>query len=145
MMLLRVLLACLVFSTVSFSCSSEHESRVSSFNCGPEPDTTIAILSGRIVERKILPGQKDTLVPLSNAVISLDEGHRTVSADTSGAFLLYLDLHKTHPFTIARPGYQPLKVEGFFAEKETLADISIVLAKGTKERTSRVTMCNIAY
>lgn len=145
MMLLRALLACLVFSTVFLSCSSEHESRVSSFNCGPEPDTTIAILSGRIVERKILPGQKDTLVPLSNAVISLDEGRRTVSADTSGAFLLYLDLHKTHPFTIARPGYQPLKVEGFFAEKETLADISIVLAKGTKERTSRVTMCKIAY
>jgi hypothetical protein len=145
MMLLRTLLPCLVFGTFFVSCSNEHESRVSSFNCGPEPDTTIAILSGRIVERKIQPGKKDTLVPLANAVISLEEGRRTVSADSSGAFRLYLDLHKTHPFTIARPGYQSLKVEGFFAEKETLANISIVLAKGTKERTGRVTMCKIAY
>jgi hypothetical protein len=145
MMLFRTLLPCLLFGTVSLSCSNEHESRVSSFNCGPEPDTTVAILSGRVVERKILPGKKDTLVPLADAVISLDGGHRTITSDTAGAFLLYLDLQKTHPFTIARPGYQSLKVEGFFAEKETLAEIRIVLAKGTKERTSRVTVCKIAY
>jgi hypothetical protein len=84
-------------------------------------------------------------MPLSGALISLEGKHDTIAADASGAFTLYLDLKKTHPFTITRRGYQPLTVKGFFAEKETLAEISVILEKGMTERTGMVTVCKIAY
>lgn len=145
MMLFRSLLPCIFLGAILPGCSTEYESRITSFNCGPEPDTIIAILKGRVFEQKILPDEKDSLMPLSGVVVTLEEGRKTVLADSSGAFTLYLGLKNTHPFTVARPGYQPLKVEGFFAEKETLAEINIVLAKGTMERTGRVTACKIAY
>lgn len=145
MTLNRLLFPCLLTGTVLLGCSNEYESRVRSFNCGPEPDTTIAVLSGRIVERKVLAEDKDTLVPLSGAVVSLEKGRRTITTDTAGAFTLYLDLMQTHPFTVTKPGYQPLNVEGFFAEKQTLAEINVVLAQGNTERTGRVTVCKIAY
>ncbi|MCF6407056.1 hypothetical protein L3C95_29435 [Chitinophaga filiformis] len=145
MTLFRSLLPCLFLGTAFTACSTVYESRVTYFNCGPEPDTTIAILTGHVFELKVLPEKKDTLVPLPGVVIALEEGRKTVSADTSGAFTLYLGLKNTHTFTVTKPGYQQLNVEGFFAEKETLAEINIVLAKGTKECTSRVTACKIAY
>ncbi|SHN45985.1 hypothetical protein [Chitinophaga sp. CF418] len=145
MTLFRSLLPCLFLGTAFVACSTVYESRVTFFNCGTQPDTNVAILKGHIFEQKVLPEKKDTLVPLAGAVITLEEGRKTVSADTAGAFTLYLDLKNTHPFTVTRRGYQPLTVEGFFAEKETLAEINIVLAKGTTERTASITACKIAY
>lgn len=145
MMLFRSLLPCLFLGTALVACSTTYESRVTFFNCGPEPDTTIAILKGQVFEQKLLAGKRDTLMPLSGVALALEEGRKTVSGDTSGIFTLYLDLKKTHTFTVTRPGYQPLKVEGFFAEKETMAAINIVLAKGTMEKTARITACKIAY
>jgi hypothetical protein len=145
MMLFRSLLPCLFLGATLFGCSTVYESRIIFFSCGSQPDTTIAILRGRVFEQKVLSGKKDSLMPLSGVVITLEEGTKTVVADTTGDFTLYLGLKNTHSFTVTRPGYQPLKVEGFFAEKETLAEINIVLAKGTMERTGRVTACKIAY
>lgn len=145
MMLNRMLLPCLFIGTIFSSCVSEHESRIDTFNCGTEPDTTIAILHGKIVEQKMLQGNKDTLLPLPGAVISLKGHHDTIAADASGAFTLYLNLKETHPFTIMKNGYQPLTVNGFFAEKETQAEIRIILEKGMTARTGIVTVCKIAY
>lgn len=144
-MINRTLLPCLFIGTIFLSCSHEHESRIKAFNCGTEPDTNIAILHGKIFEQKVFGENKDTLMPLSGAFINLEGKHDTIAVDTSGVFTLHLDLKKIHPFTIMRNGYQPLTVKGFFAEKETLAEISIVLEKGMTERTAMVTMCKIAY
>ncbi len=145
MMLNRMLLPCLFIGTIFSNCTSEHESRIATFNCGTEPDTTVAILHGKIMEQKMLPGNIDTLLPLQSAFISLEGKHDTIAVDASGTFTLYLDLKATHPFTIIKNGYQPLTVNGFFAEKETQAEISIILEKGMTARTGTVTMCKIAY
>jgi len=144
MMLFCSLLPCIFLGATLLGCSTVYESRVTFFNCGPEPDTTIAVLKGRVFEQKILPG-KDSLMPLSGVVITMEDGAKTVTADTTGSFTLYLGLKSTHTFTVTRPGYQPLKVDGFFAEKEVLAEINIVLARGTMKRTGRITACNLAY
>jgi len=145
MKLLHTLFPCLVMGTILVSCSHDNESRVLAFNCGAETDTSIAILNWRIVEEKVLPNGQDTLVPLSNATLSLEKSGHTFTVDSLGAFLMYLETKATHTFTVSKAGYQPLKIEGFFAEKETQAEISIVLAKGITERTGRVTACKIAY
>ncbi len=145
MMLNRTLIPCLFVGTIFLSCSSEHESRIQSFNCGTEPDTTIAILHGHIFEQKELGENKDTLIPLPGALISLEGGSKAISANAAGTFTLYLNLKETHPFKVTQKGYQPLTVDGFFAEKQTLAEISIVLEKGMMERNGTVTMCKIAY
>jgi hypothetical protein len=117
---------------------------VISFNCGTEPDTAIVVLNGRIVE-KIQSGEGDTLIPLPAAVISLENGRTNITADSAGHFLVYLAPKAAHPFVVSKDGYQPLKVEGFFADKETLAEIKIVLERGRTERHGRVTPCKIAY
>jgi len=145
MKLLHTLLPCLCVGTILVSCSRDNQSRILSFNCGTEPDTVTAILSGHIVEEKRLPNGQDTLVPLSDAIVSLEQGGKTFPTDSLGAFLMYLDTKATHTFIVSKKGYQPLKVEGFFAEKETEAEINIVLAKGIITRTGRVTACKIAY
>jgi hypothetical protein len=145
MKLFRTLFPGVCLGTFLLSCTGSNESHIISFNCGPQADTNIAILSGHVMEVKALPDGHDTLIPVSDATISLKKDMPLATVDSSGAFRIYLPTKAAHTLTISKAGYQSLKVDGFFAEVETMAEIRVALAKGNREHTDRVTACKIAY
>jgi|GEM_PF-1431973 len=104
-------------------------SRVIQFEYQGYGDTTCTILYGKVFEIKKTDHINDT-IEIPDAEIKAEQNGKVVKTDTTGSFSMGLE-KGTFTLTIAKPGYQTLKMTNYISDPDRVSNTSVVLVKGS--------------
>jgi hypothetical protein len=124
----------LIFAIPIFiACSSDKKSKVVSFVYGAHYDTSCAILEGEIYHYNPQPDSKDSLWPLSGAMIqSFDSTktlYKTTLTDLKGKFNMSFFNNGTYSLKILKVGYQTIDVTNYIVDTGQSSKVKIILEK----------------
>jgi len=92
-------------------------------------DTTCTILYGKVFEIKKTDHINDT-IEIPGAEIKAGQNGKVIKTDTTGSFSMGLE-KGTFTLTIAKPGYQTLKMTNYISDPDRVSNTSVVLVKGS--------------
>jgi hypothetical protein len=104
-------------------------SRVLDFEYKGYDDTVYALIYGNIYQSEKTKNLSDTLKPLQNVSIKVEQNSKTVFTDTSGKFSLGLE-RGTFSLVITKAGYQTLRLTNYVSDPDQVSDTRIVLETG---------------
>jgi hypothetical protein len=125
-------IAGLIFIGFSFS-QPGSKSRVAYFNYGGYGDTSYATLGGKIFRLDTSIKTKDSLVPLANVTVRVEEKNKIVLTDSGGSYGLWFG-KGLFTIVIRKNGYQPLRIKNYEAHPDQFSEATIYLEKGTEEQ-----------
>ena len=128
----KTFLILLFAASVLIACS-EKKSKVVSFVYGAHYDTSCAILEGEIYHYNPQPNSKDSLWPLSGAMIqSFDSTktlYKTTLTDLNGKFTMSFFNNGTYSLKILKVGYQTIDVTNYIVDTGQSSKVKIILEK----------------
>jgi hypothetical protein len=120
-------------ATILFGCSDNKKSKVVSFEYGGHYDTSCAILEGEVYRPNPQPSSKDSLLPMSGAMIqSFDSAKRlykTTLTDLYGKFNMSFFNEGTFSLKVLKVGYQTLDVTNYNVDTGQTSTVKIILEK----------------
>ena len=125
--------AILIFAASILVACSDKKSKVVSFVYGAHYDTSCAILEGEIYRYNPQPNSKDSLWPLSGAMIqSFDSTktlYKTTLTDLSGKFSMSFFNNGTYSLKVLKVGYQTIDVTNYIVDTGQTSKVKIILEK----------------
>lgn len=133
---MRNTLSALVLTVLLFIACSTKKSRVVAFEYGEHFDTSCAVLEGGVYEENLVPGSKDSLYPVVNAMIkstdSSNKTYKTVYTNSIGKFSMSFFDNGTYDLVVTKEGYQTIRVTNFIADTGQSSMVKIILEKDHK-------------
>jgi hypothetical protein len=125
------LLVVTLLTLIIISCSSTKNlrSRVLDFQYGGYSDTIYALIEGEVYERGSNTVSKDSLSPIGNVQIKVEQNNRLVSTDSAGKFFIGLS-KGVFSFLLTKEGYQSLRITNYISDPDQVSSAKIVLEKG---------------
>lgn len=129
-------IAGLLFIGFSFV-QTENKSRVAYFNYGGYGDTSYAALGGKIFRLDTSIKTKDSLVPLPNVTVRVEENNKTTLTDSGGSYGIWFE-KGVFTLLITKDGYQPLRIKNYESHPDQFSEATIYLEKGNEEQVFEV-------
>jgi len=130
-MILRTVFFTGLVAVSLFSClsrSKQLKSRVAYFNYGGYGDTLYASLGGQVFELNRSIKTKDSLTPLKNVEIKVEENNQSVFTDSAGSFVLLFE-KGTFNLLIRKENYQSLRLTNYISDPDQFSGTIIYLEK----------------
>jgi hypothetical protein len=139
MRLLSIVISIGVLATCSTCKSDDHKSRVVRFDYSGIGDNVPALLEGIVQEVSKNNNMKDTIVPMENVIIKVEQTNEMVKTDSSGLFSIGVkERLEAYNFIVTKEGYQPIRVTNFVAISDEVSTIEIYLVKGENMQTFEI-------
>ena len=148
-MTLRTILIFFLMMAVALACSDlsdknnkskeilKMKSRVSKFEYGGYGDANKAFIYGSIYEYDTTHHSKDTLKPLQNVSIKIEQTNQIIFTDTAGQFELGFDKGVFRLF-VTKQGYQSLRLTNYVSDPDQISNTKIILEKGNDLQTFEI-------
>jgi hypothetical protein len=125
--------AALFITASSLLACSDKKSKIVSFVYGPHYDTACGILEGEVFRPNPQPSSKDSLLPLSGALIqSFDSSHRLYKStltNLNGKFSMSFCSEGTFSLKILKVGYQTIDMTNYNVDTGQTSSVRIILEK----------------
>jgi len=108
-------------------------SRAEYFEYRGYSDTIYALVYGKVYGLEKDANGKDTLKPLQNVDIKVEQNNKAVQTDHNGEFEIGFE-KGIFSFTLSKQGYEPIRMTNYVSDPDQVSTTKIILAKGTKTR-----------
>lgn len=112
-------------------------SKLLKFQYGGYDDTVVALIYGNVYQENTLTNSKDSLQPLSNVSIKVEQNSKAVSTDSTGHFQIGLE-KGTFNLLISKPGYQSLRLTNYISDPDQISNTIIILEKGSELQIAEI-------
>ena len=109
--------------------SSYAKSRVTYFDYGGYGDNIYACFEGTIHQFNKGIKTKDSIIPIKDVPIKVEQTNKSVLTDSEGFFSICLP-KGIYNFSVSKEGYQELKIKNFVSDPDQVSTIEIALEKG---------------
>jgi Carboxypeptidase regulatory-like domain len=112
---------------------TDKQSKVVMFEYGAHSDTPCAILQGKVYQINESHNSKDSMLPLSNVMVSSHDSakkiYKTTNTDANGNFTMSFFYNGEYDLELTKNGYKPLKMTNFIADSGQASTVQIIMEK----------------
>ncbi|MES2286066.1 MAG: hypothetical protein V4547_10290 [Bacteroidota bacterium] len=113
------------------------KSSVVYFNYKGLIDTTCAIVNGKVYELGALNNFKDSLRPLINVKVKVEQNNQAISTNKNGEFIIGVQ-NGVFTLLIEKEGYEPLRISNYASVSGRISFTKIILVKGKDLQTFEI-------
>ena len=115
----------------------DKKSRVADFYYGGYGDTVCATLIGQVFVLDTSIKSKDSLTPLLDVKVTVQENNKSVLTNANGQFVIpfYKGIYS---LLLTKNGYQSLLLKNFISDPDQYSQTKIYLEKGTELQTFEI-------